>query len=327
MARPGLIEHRKFRRFCALLGEPEAHALGLLEFIWRVAYETASPYLGDAVDVEAAARWTGEPGRCLRALAGAGGCDARDAGDAGAGGAGAGRARPGFIEPVEGMPGHWQVHDLEDHAPDYVRKRLRRETARRSEVRALSGKREAGRFGADSAPREKGTDDTPTGQRPVSDRSESAFRAVQSSSEQSSRKSVGADSVLVMPCKAGRRTRSSEWPLESALVRELEESFPGVDVVVELRKAKGWLETNPQKRKTFDGMSRFCWRWLSRANDSGHFAQKVVGGASRFGGNGSGGGEAEGFHNGRRLGTKTDDGKFEWTLSGWQEAKKPEGAA
>lgn len=47
------------------------------------------------------------------------------------------------------------------------------------------------------------------------------------------------------------------------------ELYPAVDVMQELRSMKGWLESNPAKRKTSRGILRFITSWLSRAQDKG----------------------------------------------------------
>jgi hypothetical protein len=114
MARPGLIDHPKFRRLVHLLQIPEPYALGLLEFLWRVAYQDGNPRIGDGLDVELAAKWPGDQGKLCEALLNCGG-----------------PGRAGFIEPVPGEEGAYQVHDLDDHAPDYVRSRRRMEGYRK----------------------------------------------------------------------------------------------------------------------------------------------------------------------------------------------------
>lgn len=125
MGRPGLSNHPKFRRLAHTLGSAPL-ARGLLELMWEVAYENGDPRLGDPLGVEAAAQWAGERGVFFAA--------ARDAG---------GPGRAGFIVERDGV---WEVHDLYDHAPDYVRKRAKREAERRTtgrtldaEVRSLTG--------------------------------------------------------------------------------------------------------------------------------------------------------------------------------------------
>jgi hypothetical protein len=131
MARPGLTQHRKFARLARAVGD-EAIALGCLEFVWEVCYQNGDDYLGDELDVELAAHWRGEAGKLFRALLDAGG-----------------EGNSGFIDELEERPGHYRVHDLFDHAPTYVFRRLRREIERRangvtlSEVRAAAGRKGA----------------------------------------------------------------------------------------------------------------------------------------------------------------------------------------
>jgi len=47
------------------------------------------------------------------------------------------------------------------------------------------------------------------------------------------------------------------------------ELYPAVDILQELRKMKGWLDSNPTKRKTKRGIGRFINSWLARTHDSG----------------------------------------------------------
>lgn len=119
MARPGLVRHRKFLRLARALGS-EALAIGHLELLWQASYETGDDYLGDMADVEAVALWRGEPGALCKAMLEAGGVD-----------------QPGFIDAIPDKPGCYRVHDLYDHAPEYVRKRLDRESARKSTGQSL----------------------------------------------------------------------------------------------------------------------------------------------------------------------------------------------
>lgn len=148
MARPGFRNHPKFRRLVDILSLPEPHVYGICEFIWQVAYENGKSEIGDEKDVELAAHWTGEAGKLCRALLECGGGD-----------------RAGLIEPVNartqniecafesvnlrsrvrantptenadfnavGSPCvRFQVHDLFDHAPEYVGVRGSRESERK----------------------------------------------------------------------------------------------------------------------------------------------------------------------------------------------------
>lgn len=108
MARPTLFTHRKYLRLIHDLGEPEPLVLGCLELMWNAAYQTGDPLLGDETDVELAAKWPGGKGIFCAAL-----------------------HKQGFLDRLE--DGRFQVHDLLDHAPEYVASRARREEERRKE--------------------------------------------------------------------------------------------------------------------------------------------------------------------------------------------------
>jgi hypothetical protein len=129
MARPGLTKHRKFLRLSAALGSAIL-ARGHLETLWDTCYENGDDFLGGADDVELLAQWAGSPGVLTSSLLTCG-CDG-----------------PGFIEEIPDRPGRYRIHDLFDHAPDYVRKRWHRECQRKDSgrrmedhVRSASGQR------------------------------------------------------------------------------------------------------------------------------------------------------------------------------------------
>ena len=116
--RPTLLRHRKFARLARLL-KSDALAVGHLELLWSVTYESGDEVLGDSDDVEHLARWQGDRGQLVAAL-----------------------VASGFID--EDPKGHiYRVHDLWDHAPEYVRKRRKREQERRAtgaELKHFPGK-------------------------------------------------------------------------------------------------------------------------------------------------------------------------------------------
>ncbi len=142
MGRPGMMLHRKTRRLARDLdgfqvGFGPVLARGVLELLWDACYENGDPYLGDATDVEARAGWGGREGALVTALLEAGG-----------------PGHSGFIEEggspgwPEGEPGTYRVHDLFDHAPRYVKRRVHLEAARQADGRTISELRaEAGRKG------------------------------------------------------------------------------------------------------------------------------------------------------------------------------------
>jgi len=130
MGRPGLNQSVKFKMLVRLSDLPRPYVRGLLELLWEVAYENGNPVIGDVAAVEAAAEWPGEPGKLCKMLLECGG------------------NRAGFIEPVEGEDRVFQIHDLFDHAPEYVKKRMEREAARMAKGKSISDLRaEAGRLG------------------------------------------------------------------------------------------------------------------------------------------------------------------------------------
>ena len=124
MARPGLMQNRKWKRLVRALGSP-ALARGSLELLWDACYEAGNDYLGSDADVELLAQWEGVPGALASALAGAGG-----------------EGCAGFIEPDPQRPG-WRIHDLFQNAPEYVQRRLIRELARNQRGETISSLRSA----------------------------------------------------------------------------------------------------------------------------------------------------------------------------------------
>lgn len=101
MAKPELRDHRKFLKLKRLLNAPTPHVLGYLDCLWHRGYQTGSPFIGDALDVEAAAEYPGETGTFTEAA-----------------------HQSGFIDRDEN--GNYLIHDLFDHAPAYAKKRMRR---------------------------------------------------------------------------------------------------------------------------------------------------------------------------------------------------------
>lgn len=105
MARPSLFTHRKFAHLEYLLGS-RIVAVGVLELIWQRAYADGDPVLGRPEIVEHSIGWDGEVGFCISAL-----------------------VESGFVDLTD--DGQVTVHDLDDHAPSYVKKRKSREAERK----------------------------------------------------------------------------------------------------------------------------------------------------------------------------------------------------
>ena len=99
--KPELVDHRKFLRLKRLLGEPTPHVVGYLMMMWRRGYQTGNPLLGDALDVEAAAEYQGEPRKFATAA-----------------------NESGFTDRTG--DDQYAIHDLWAHAPEWARKRMAR---------------------------------------------------------------------------------------------------------------------------------------------------------------------------------------------------------
>jgi hypothetical protein len=226
MARPTLFRHRKFSRLVRILGS-EALALGHLELLWSAAYEAGEEIVGDSPDVEYAAKWTGEPGKLTESL-----------------------TQCGFLDSTENG---FVIHDLWDHAPEYVRKRRARELERRTKGAKL-------RRSADSVQSVSGQESV---HRSATIPDTSAV--VDPEAEQTTfREGVGAPVVTLLCVGTGR----SEFTVRESLAAEWGEAYPGVDVPVELRKAVQWCADNPTRRKTFRGARKFLSGWLARAQNT-----------------------------------------------------------
>ena len=77
--------------------------------------------------------------------------------------------------------------------------------------------------------------------------------------------SVPEVAVLKFPCVG---QDGGEWTLTEKKLAEYCESFPGIDVLIECRKARQWCIDNKTHRKTKKGMPRFLTGWLSKSQNS-----------------------------------------------------------
>lgn len=63
------------------------------------------------------------------------------------------------------------------------------------------------------------------------------------------------------------------WAITDEKIRQYSETYPHIDVMAELKKARQWLIDNPPRRKTARGMPKFLNGWLARGQDSGRGAR------------------------------------------------------
>ena len=86
---------------------------------------------------------------------------------------------------------------------------------------------------------------------------------------------VSAPAVITLPLND-----NSQYPVSQEQVGKWVELYPAVDIMQELRKMAGWLDANPKRRKTKQGILRFITSWLARAQDKGHVLPERGGRAS-----------------------------------------------
>lgn len=72
---------------------------------------------------------------------------------------------------------------------------------------------------------------------------------------------ISAEPVIVLPLNHGEHTVTEDD------VREYMQLYPAVDVMQELRNMRGWLISNPGRRKTSKGIRTFITTWLSKRQD------------------------------------------------------------
>lgn len=73
--------------------------------------------------------------------------------------------------------------------------------------------------------------------------------------------------VISMPLNDG-----TEFPVTEEMVKEWGELYPAVDVMQQLRNARGWLVDNPTRRKTKSGIGRYLHNWLAKEQNRGRAA-------------------------------------------------------
>lgn len=59
----------------------------------------------------------------------------------------------------------------------------------------------------------------------------------------------------------------TEYPIYSRDIEEWKSLYQSVDIMQELRNMRGWLNSNPERRKTKRGIKRFINAWLAKEQD------------------------------------------------------------
>lgn len=71
--------------------------------------------------------------------------------------------------------------------------------------------------------------------------------------------------LLTFPCDG----EPSSWCLAPSMVAKWSALYPHLDIMAQCRSALGWIDANPDKRKTASGMKRFLVGWFGRTQNSG----------------------------------------------------------
>lgn len=258
MPRPTLFDHPKFHRLVHLLQLPEPYVLGHLEYLWRVGYSSGNPVIGDALDVELAAKWQGEPGVFCNAV-----------------------TQVRLLDVTN--DNKYVIHDLHKNAPSYVTLRNKRESERGVEKTCrvcgslFYSAYRRGIYCSNACRQEQWRQRRQRGQFPIV--TESDVFETESNSTPAPAPAPAPTLVQIAsppaepaPKPAALMTfqtvgKAKTWDLTEDLVKVWTEAFPSLDVLEECRRAKGWVASNPAKRKTAVGMPKFLYRWMERAND------------------------------------------------------------
>lgn len=71
------------------------------------------------------------------------------------------------------------------------------------------------------------------------------------------------DAIGYLECTNG------QYPVTQKDIDSWSIAYPAVDIGAELNKIQAWLHSNPTKRKTVNGCSRFINSWLSKTQNQG----------------------------------------------------------
>ncbi len=79
------------------------------------------------------------------------------------------------------------------------------------------------------------------------------------------------NAIIFMPLNSG------EHGVTKSDIEKYQSLYPAVDVNIELLAMIGWLDANPTKRKTANGVKNFISSWLKRAQDKGGSNMQISG--------------------------------------------------
>ena len=235
----GTPDHPKMEALATALGVDLAKAVGTLELLWHFTAKFAPQGdVGKWSDeaIAKAAHWCandGEPCKLVRAL-----------------------VETRWLDECKER--RLIVHDWGDHADDATKKQLKRK-----ELDVLVPVRTLSRQRRKLSGHVQTTADNGGLPEPSLARAKPSL-AIDSSPPDAVR--TDEPPVLRFPCVG---PGSQEFDLHQSKLDEYADSYPGIDVLAECRKALQWCRDNPARRKTHGGMGTFLNKWLARAQDSG----------------------------------------------------------
>lgn len=66
-----------------------------------------------------------------------------------------------------------------------------------------------------------------------------------------------------------------QFPVYEEDIKAWKDNYPAIDIMQELRKMRGWLDSNPKNRKTKSGIKRFINAWLARTQDKAPRTEEI----------------------------------------------------
>lgn len=245
MPKLSLDKSVKFKRLLHLTKMPRPYITGLLDAFWSAAHSNGNPIIGSDLAVEIASEWPGERGRWFAWMR-----DER------------------WIETCG--KNKWRIKDYFDHCPDYVIKRIARDRGveyKGLRQQLMSEYRNPAESGGIRRRKKDSGGILPRPDQPSPDKPSPDQPNPSSSCSEPAMPASGPNVVFLnYPVSANG---GADWPLFESKLAQYRESFPGIDVSAECRKARQWCIDNPTKRKTPKGMPQFLSGWLGRAQNRG----------------------------------------------------------
>lgn len=229
------FSHPKTRRLVGLLGKG-SEVLPIQLWCYCGMHHAESGRLAgySAQEIEAICAWWGKGSEMVAAM-----------------------LKVGFIEPLEGAEGGYQVHGWQEHAGHLAVYQERAKAARQAQL--------------DKKRLEAGLKPAKTENKP------GQCSAVQGKErEEAYASSCGEDGQGRLPAAEFRELIRFPLPGEQGEISvtdqhlpDWQQAFPGVNIPEALAKMRAWLVANPKRRKTKAGVMQFINNWLSKAQNQG----------------------------------------------------------